>query len=246
MPSWTCVHASVSPCPSRRVGARASARRSRRGRRRSASARARSASTRRRRASALAMRVEGAEALAVAAELDERVADDAVVPCRRRRDRLGAAAERERVAEAVARERERAEAARRDQVVRRELQRAAQRLARLRVVGRIAGLARALLVREPELVERGRRRTGSRARPPAPRDDLRRALRREARRRRDGARARGGVGSTPPSRSATAVIPAAAAPKINSFRSRFLLQPGRRGPPAEPGPSTVLRIASSR
>ena len=50
----------------------------------------------------------------------------------------------------MAGERERAEAARGDQVARREPERPVQRLLRLRVVGRIAGLARPLLVGEAE------------------------------------------------------------------------------------------------
>ena len=99
-------------------------------------------------------RVERLEPLAVAPELDERVADHAVVARRRRRDRARAAAERERLAEAVPRERERAEPAGREQVARREAQRPAQHLVRLRVVGRVARLARPLLVGEPERVER--------------------------------------------------------------------------------------------
>ena len=62
-------------------------------------------------------RVERLERGGVAAELDERVARDAVVERRRRRDRVRLAAEHERLGEAVARERERAEAARREEVV---------------------------------------------------------------------------------------------------------------------------------
>jgi len=47
-------------------------------------------------------RVEGAECLRVAAELDERVADDAVAARGRRRELQGVAAEHERGAEPVA------------------------------------------------------------------------------------------------------------------------------------------------
>ena len=64
-------------------------------------------------------RVEGPEGRGVTAELDEGVADDAVVACGRRRDRVGAASEHERLKEAMPGERERAEAAGRDQVARR-------------------------------------------------------------------------------------------------------------------------------
>ena len=77
-------------------------------------------------------RVERLESLVVAPELDERIADHAVVARRRGRDRARAAAKRERFAEAVPRERERAEAAGRDQVVRREAQRPAKNLVGLR------------------------------------------------------------------------------------------------------------------
>ena len=160
---------------------------------------------------------------------------------------MRAAAERERLAEAVARQRERAEAARRDQVARRELQRAAQRLARLRVVGRIAGLARALLVREPELVERGDVVRVRANRPPAPsRRPPPCSAARAAPPRRRGSRSR---------RSRGARLRAGARPRSSpppplrrsiSFRSRSLLQPGRRGPPAgrAPPPSCESRRAA--
>ena len=86
-------------------------------------------------------------------KLDERVADHAVVARGRRRQRTRAAAERKCFTEAVARESERAEAARRDQVVRRQRKRAAQHAIRLRVVGGVAGFPRALLVGQPEQIE---------------------------------------------------------------------------------------------
>ena len=98
--------------------------------------------------------VEGRERLAVAAELDERIADDAVAPRGRGRERNRPTAERERLAEAMPRERERAEAARREEVVRGERERTSQHALRFGVVGRIAGLARPLLVREAEEVVR--------------------------------------------------------------------------------------------
>src|SRR5712691_13101410 len=71
-------------------------------------------------------RVEAAKAFSVAPELDERIADHAVVACGGRRDRTCATAENERLAEAVPRERERTEPAGRDQVTRREPESAMQ------------------------------------------------------------------------------------------------------------------------
>src|SRR5207244_3698700 len=93
------------------------------------------------------------ERLLVPPKLDERVADHAVVARGRRRQRTRAAAERKCFTEAVARERERAEAARCEQVVRRQDEGASQNALRLGVVARIAGLARPLLVRESEQIE---------------------------------------------------------------------------------------------
>ena len=95
-------------------------------------------------------RVESLEGGVVAAELDERIADDAVVASGRRRDRMRAAPEHEGLTKAVAGERQRAEAAGRDQVARGQGERPVQRFVRLRVVGRVACLARTLLVSEPE------------------------------------------------------------------------------------------------
>ena len=64
--------------------------------------------------------VEGAEGCGIAAELDQGVADHAVVAGGGRRDRAGTAAEHQRLAESVPRERQRAEAARRQKIVRME------------------------------------------------------------------------------------------------------------------------------
>ena len=94
--------------------------------------------------------VEGRERLAVAAELDERVADGAERPRLRGRELAGASREDERLAEAVARERERGEAGERDGALLVQLERPPQHRLGARVVGRVAGLARALLVGEPE------------------------------------------------------------------------------------------------
>ena len=187
-------------------------------------------------------RVERLEALAVAPELDERVADHAVVARRRRRDRPRAAAERERLAEAVPRERERAEAAGRDQVARREAQRPAQHLVGLRVVGRVARLARPLLVREPERVERAHV-VAARAQLVLELRDLRRRVVRRGRPCDRGASSRCGEPcSAPPRNRAVAVSPAAAPPISNLRAFMTLLQPGRRGPPAA-GPLRRLVVA---
>ena len=156
---------------------------------------------------------------------------------------MRAAAERERLAEAVPRERERAEAAGREQVARREAQRAAQHLVGLRVVGRVAGLARPLLVGEPERVERVHvvaaraqlawsfaicvavsvRPAGCAA----------------------GDRGRSSPCGEPcraPPRSRAVAVSPAAAPPISNLRAFMpLLQPGRRGPPAGRAPPSSGR-----
>ena len=95
-------------------------------------------------------RVERAERIGVAAELEERVSDDAVAPRRRRRERERAPTGRERVAEAVPGELERAERADGDQIAPVERQGLSDRAAGLRVVGGIPRLARPLLVGEAE------------------------------------------------------------------------------------------------
>ena len=198
-------------------------------------------------------RVEGLEGRGVAAELDERVAGDAVVERRRRRDRVGLAAEHERVGETVARERERAEAARRDEVVWREAERARQDLLRLRVVGRVTGLASPLLVGEPEQAERLDVAPGSSASvawsfatmasvlPPAEKPAC------ELRPRATAARAAGlGVAAdsswkTPPSESATAVrLPPLLRVSVASV-SRCLLDPGWEGPAGAPPTALLVR-----
>src|SRR5204862_6249438 len=66
----------------------------------------------------------------------------------------GSETECERLAELVARERELPESRGRDQVARRDAQRLLEDSLRLRVVRRVTRLAHALLVREPERVER--------------------------------------------------------------------------------------------
>ena len=94
--------------------------------------------------------VEGRERLAVAAELDERVADGAECPRLGGCERSSTAREDERLAEAMARERERGEAGERDGAVVVELERPPEHRFRPRVVRRVAGLTRALLVGEPQ------------------------------------------------------------------------------------------------
>ena len=94
--------------------------------------------------------VKGRERLAVAAELDERVADGAQRPRLRGRELAGAPREDERLAEAVARKCERSEAGERDGALLVQLERPSQHCLGARVVGRVAGLARTLLVGEPE------------------------------------------------------------------------------------------------
>ena len=182
---------------------------------------------------------------AVAAELDERVADDAVVARRRRRDRVRAAAEHERLAEAVPRERERAEAARREQVARREAQRprAAPRRTSCSRSGRRSRAP--LLVGEPERVERAHvvaasraaaalqlRRSASACRPPAacgavpPRRELARRASRAARRR--------GTGRHAVKRRRRRSDPAISVAFTDSPSA------GTEGPGRLAGPSTVL------
>ena len=94
--------------------------------------------------------VEGRERRAVAAELELRVADDAVRRCGTGRRRLRCASDPERVGEAVPRERDPAQAGQGVDVPGVELVRAAQHGVGARVEGRVAGLAGALGVREPE------------------------------------------------------------------------------------------------
>jgi len=94
--------------------------------------------------------VEHVERLVVATELDERVAEDAVVAGRVRSEPHRLAAEHERLAEAMAGQRERTAGARRGRIPRSELARTVERLLRLRVVGRVAGLPGSLLVGETE------------------------------------------------------------------------------------------------
>ena len=94
--------------------------------------------------------VEGRESLAVAAELDERVADGAERPGLSGRQGSSTAREDERLVELVARERERGETRERNGVLFVELERPAKHRFRSRVVGGVAGLACALLVGEPE------------------------------------------------------------------------------------------------
>ena len=98
-------------------------------------------------------RVERGEGLLVAPQLELRIADDAVVACRGRRDLQRTPAELERQRKAVPGERERRKAARRVEVVRRELDSTREHPVRLDVVRRVAGLARPLLVGEAEQVE---------------------------------------------------------------------------------------------
>ena len=98
-------------------------------------------------------RVERGERLAVAAELDERVADHAVVAGGARRERTRPPPERERFAEPVSRERERGEPARRDEIVGSEAECPPQHALRLPVPRGIAGLAGPLLVRKAEQPE---------------------------------------------------------------------------------------------
>ena len=94
--------------------------------------------------------VEGRERLAVAAELDERVADGAERPGLSGRQGSSTPREDECLAELMARESERGETGERHRVLLVELDRPAEHCFRPRVVGRVAGLACALLVGEPE------------------------------------------------------------------------------------------------
>ena len=100
--------------------------------------------------------VEGRECLAVPAELDLGVADDAVDAGGRRRDPLRAQAECQCRAKAMPRQRQLPEPGGRDQVVLRESQDAVQDAVGLAVVRRVARLAHALQIREAERVERFR------------------------------------------------------------------------------------------
>ena len=94
--------------------------------------------------------VERPERLVVAAELDQRVADDAVVAGRVRSESHRLASEDQRVAEPVPGQGERSEGARRRRIPWVELARAVERLLGLRVVRGVPRLAGALLVGEPE------------------------------------------------------------------------------------------------
>ena len=95
-------------------------------------------------------RVEGGEGGVVAAELDERVADERERTRRIWRERPRPPREHERAAKVVSRQRERGEPLRRRGVARVELQRLSERRLRAGQVRRVGRLAGALLVLEPE------------------------------------------------------------------------------------------------
>ena len=98
--------------------------------------------------------VEGTEGLVVAAELEQRVAEQPVAACGVRRERDGAARQAERCLKVVPAGGQRGKAGERDRVAAVEQARAPKHSVGPPVVRRVGGLARPLQVREPEQRER--------------------------------------------------------------------------------------------
>ena len=197
--------------------------------------------------------VEGPERLVVAAELEERVADEAVAARRVRRGGDRPPCEPQGLAKLMAARRERREAGESDRIARVAGESAAQSALGEGVIGDVARLARPLQVREAEEAERAAILRARPAPPPRAGARSRRCLRARSRRERDlppphrraarrHARHAGSASRrTPPSRTTRAAVRSAARRRRSRVRIMAVQMSSGRAAPVG-GPARARRV----